>query len=702
MKNWKTIGLMAVLSAVLITALPLDAHANYESFTVTPDGKPRLTQTAYRPVGELIGAAPSVASVAGRKAGAGGEAAADEVETAQPALELNQPEDLFIAANDHLYIADAGNGRVVELDPEGRLVREYGAGELTEPTGVYAAADGAVYVADYGAEEIAVYDSTGKRISSIGRPDSLLFGKSASFKPRKLTLDKRNNLYIAGEGLTQGLAELRPDGAFLGYFGSNPVPFSLERTLQRLFFTRKQLEQLSRKLPPSPSNVAVGEDGLLFTATVGLAGGSLKKLNVAGDNLLRSAAFMSPNIADLAVDRSGNLFAVDGVAGTVYVYDKDGNLLFAFGGTDTGYQTLGYFTAPSGIAVNSRGFVYVLDRERGNVQMFQPTPFAGLVLKATDLYLNGRYSASMEPWKQVLRLDGMFDLAHLGMGLAYYKQGDYDLAFEELKTAGNVREYSNTFWELRRDWIMRNLSTGIVLLLASVVLLKTCGWLHRRHGFFARPADRWRRLLKRRLPSQLLHGLRVMRHPIDGFYELTEDKASVLSASLLLLWLGFVRLVEVYGTGFIFGGRDPSRVNLSAELLKLLVPLFAWIVVNYLISVIHDGEGRFRDVYKGTIYALSPYLLLGIPLVLLSRGLTLMEAVIYDYSRLFIIGWCILLLFLMVKEIHGYEINETFKNIAITLSGMAIAAVVSLVLFGLSSQVWDFMIGIVQEVKYLG
>jgi len=688
MFKWKTAVWAAAILSLLTVAVPAPASARYYAFTFKQNGQARLTQTAYEPVGVLDGYGMF-----------GSEAAAKEA-SGNFTASLDQPQDLFIDGRNHIYVADTGNGRVLELSEQGSLVRVYGEGELDQPTGICVDGNGRLYVADYGAEQVIVYDRSGNKLKAIGKPESLLFGKNNAFKPKKIAVDKRGNLYIVGEGLIQGLVELSTEGDFLGYFGGNRVGFSLERAIQKMFFTKKQLSQLAQKLPPSPTNVAVGGDGLIFTATVGLASGSVKKLNVAGDNLLRTSSFMSPNNADITVDATGNIFAADSVEGYIAVYDKDGSLLFAFGGIDSGYQSLGYFTSPSGIAVNGDGLLYVLDKERGNIQIFKPTPFAMLVYKATSLYLDGKYAESLEPWRQVLRLDSMFDLAHLGLGLAYYKEGKFSQAFDELKLAKNAGEYSNTYWELRREWLMKHVSTVILLLAGLFVAWTALRRLHRKTGFGAPVVKALREFRRIRIVGELLHVFRMLRHPIDGYEELVSGKASVLSATILLVILAVVRLYEVYQTSFIFSGVDPLRVSMTTELLKLFVPLLAWIVCNYMVSIISDGEGKFKDVYKGSIYALSPYIVLGVPLTLLSKGLTLMEAVVYDDSRLIILGWCVILMVIMVKEIHGYELKETFKNVAVTLSGMAVMALIAFIFFGLSSQLWDFVRSIAEEVKY--
>ena len=44
----------------------------------------------------------------------------------------------------------------------------------------------------------------------------------------------------------------------------------------------------------------------------------------------------------------------------------------------------------------------MLDRDRNNIQIFQPTRFADLIHQASQLHFNGRYQEALAPWKEVL------------------------------------------------------------------------------------------------------------------------------------------------------------------------------------------------------------------------------------------------------------------------------------------------------------
>lgn len=674
------------LTALLFLLLPSAVFANVPYFTFTFDdaGEPIWTQAAYLPAGVMDGFNISEKNAAGE----------EEI------VPLSRPEDVFVDGRDRLYVADTGNARIVVFDELGNFLRQVGKGVLSRPTGVFVDDQGTVYVADYRKEKVFLFDQDGVLLQEIGKPASALFGKNNPFKPRKVVADKRKNLYVVGEGTIHGLIQINRQGEFLGYFGGNKAGFDLKRYFQRLVYTKTQMEKLNKQLPPSATNAAIDKEGLVYTSTIATRDSGIKKLNVAGKNLLKNM-WTSFALEDITVDAYGNIYSVDSFRGYVTVYDQDGNILFIFGGNDVGSQRLGLFKSPSGIAVSSDGRLFVSDKQRNNIQVLKPTEFARTVQEAVYYYMDGKYAKSEAPWRQVLRLNSMFDLAHTGLGMAAMKQGDFAKGLEEFKVAGNKSEYSNAYWEIRRVWLMKHTSTfliGFALIAAAIAVLRK---LYLKYGFGRQAVEGWRSFRSRKPVVQLLHAFRIMRHPVDGYYELeAEGKASVWSATILLALLFLVRLFEIYQTNFLFAGWDVRKFNITGELLRVYVPFFAWVICNYLVSTINDGEGKFKDIYKGSVYALSPYILFAAPVAILSQGLTLLEAVIYHFLSSLIVVYSAFLMFMMVKEIHGYEIGQSVKNVLLTLAGMLIMALLAFILFGLSSQVTDFAYTIYQEVKF--
>jgi hypothetical protein len=187
---------------------------------------------------------------------------------------------------------------------------------------------------------------------------------------------------------------------------------------------------------------------------------------------------------------------------------------------------------------------------------------------------------------------------------------------------------------------------------------------------------------------------------VNSFYGLRrEGRGSAGAATILLTALVAVRLGALFVTPFLFGGVNLQYFSLLNECAVLLVPLALWIVANYLIAAISGGEGRLRDVYAGSAYALAPYLIFTIPLAVLSRALTLNESFVVEFGRQILLAWAGLNLFLMVKEVHNFGVGQAIGNVLLTLFAMAILVLAAVVVYVLADQVRDFIYAIVQEVR---
>ncbi|WP_146762343.1 NHL repeat-containing protein [Paenibacillus contaminans] len=394
---------------------------------------------------------------------------------------FKNPEDLFIDAKDELYVADTGNNRIVHMNGRGqtiRIIRPDGEGELNEPNGLFVRPDGTMYVADTKNERIAVYDAQGTFKRSIKRPQSAILPKNFVYQPTKLVVDDRGYMYVATKNGYQGLLLLDPDGGFEGFFGANKVSFNMSDALKRVFFTKEQKQKELLKLPGTVSNVSIGPNGLLYTTSIQVNGGQIKKLNFDGKDLLgeknygvtKLLAGQQKQFTDVVVDPLGNITAVDAQFGILFQYNAIGELMFAFGFKDEGYQKLGLFKYPSALALDSAGKLFVLDRTANIIQTFRPTEFGSLVRKATDLHIQGHYEESAGPWREVLHMNSNYFRAHLGLAKAYYKEGDYKRAMKEFRLGGDTKGYSDAFWQVRLLWMQKHfglLALGGAVLVAA-------------------------------------------------------------------------------------------------------------------------------------------------------------------------------------------------------------------------------------------
>lgn len=414
---------------------------------------------------------------------------------------LKAPQDLFIDGAGHLWVVDSGNGRVLEMTREGRILSvlpssdDPAAPSLRQPTGVFVDRAGRIYVTDTGNSRIVVFGPDHMALRTLGKPESLLLERDFSFKPTKLLVDNRGYVNVINEGDYRGILLMDLDGNFRGFFGTNPVGFDWRRLLLRVLATEAQLERTARVLPPPHSNLAQDAQGLIYTTTVHATRGEIKRFNSIGRNTypVRRYGFsgymndteMQMYFTDLAVDGSGIVTVVDATWGFVLQYDQDGRNLTIFGGMG---ESQGRFLYPSAIAVDEAGYLYVADREQNLIQVFRPTEFMRLVHQASRLYYDGRYEEAGEPWRAALRLNSHYPIAHRGLGRALLKQGRLEEAMQEFRLGKDRAGYSRAFGELRYRWMRAHFGATVAIFAGALVVT----WLgFRLAGRITRSARRY-------------------------------------------------------------------------------------------------------------------------------------------------------------------------------------------------------------------
>lgn len=661
-----------LVSALILSVAPLPARADapYTTWALGPGGRGVMTQDAYRPVAEID-------------------------------LPISAAEDMFVAPDGDVYIADTGHGRIVRLE-NFQITASYGEDRLTGPTGLFVDEQGVLYVADAKQNAIFIFDADGRLLRQFGRPSEPLFGKNREFLPRKIAVDARQNLYIVSEGSVDGLVQMNTQGHFIGYFGANASTMSLKMILQRLFLTREQLDQFVKNEAASPSNLAIDSQSLIYTITAGTSfRQSIRKFTIAGKNIFPDS-YGSTTFRDIHVTDTGLILAVD-ADGAIFEYDLNGTLLFVFGAKDNGEQRLGTLTNPTAIGGYGET-LYVLDKDKNAIVVYETTAFARTVHEGVRLYMEGYYREAKPYFEQVLDYNGSFIMSYQAIADAYFKEGQYAEALTAYRYAEDRQGYSQAFWELRNAVLQRYLTQALGWFFGLWLVLQVGTRLDRRFHWSEPVHTRVKGWQRFKLVDDLAFLFRFIRQPADSFYYIKKDlRGSLLFAGLLYVWVIVVRVLSLYVTGFAFNPfLSPADIRVENEVLTTVLLLVLWNVANYLVSTISDGEGRVRDVVIGTAYSLFPYALFALPIALISNVLTLNEVFIYSFSLDLMWAWVGLMLFLMVKEIHNYSFWETVRNLLITVFTMALFLLTGYILYVLFNQLFDFISAIIQEVGLRG
>ena len=141
-------------------------------------------------------------------------------------------------------------------------------------------------------------------------------------------------------------------------------------------------------------------------------------------------------------------------------------MLYAFGGH--GYKA-GYFMNPSAIEDLGDSLV-VVDQKLGTITQFTLTEYGKLINGGLAEYKVGHYDESADIWRQVLRLNGNYDQAYIGIGRALLRKGQYKEAMEYFELKLDGKNYSKAFKLYREQWFEENIGK-ILLIFAILVLL---------------------------------------------------------------------------------------------------------------------------------------------------------------------------------------------------------------------------------------
>ena len=610
---------------------------------------------------------------------------------------LSSPEDVYYnSKSKKFYIADTGNARIIQTDATFTNALEIGKDILVKPQGVFASDDGLVYVADYGLKAVVIFDLNDlDHPTFIEKPTHPLYIESSSeFLPIKIVVDPVGTMYIIDSGNANGIVTITKDNEFSGYFGANYVQPDFKYVIKFLFSTKEQRKKLYVS-PVSPTNVAIDGDGLINTIS-NTSGSAVKKLNIAGNNLLPTNMFDWNDYVDIAIGPTETIYTIEKY-GYICEYDREGNLLFDFAGYDSTGVTIGLFRSATSIEVDDEYNLYILDGNQ--IQVFVQTEFASLIHEALELYNDGKYQESRRPWEEVLKLNNMFDLAHKGLGNAYLREGLYHEALAEFKLAKDTTSYSNAFWEVRNNWL-NEYGYLIFIILASVLIVFIV--LNKLH-VFDKPKQGLHnfkeKMFKVKFIKEVCHLFRFIRHPLDGFYENRRlDAMSVKAATVWYIWFFILTVLASFFTGFVFNPGDKESITIVSILLKSILPLLLFVICNYLISSITSGSGRFKDVYINSICCLAPYLIFMPIVIVLSNFVIESESFFYTMPNLVLWGWSFVLMYFMVKDIQELTFGENNGNIILSILTMLLFIAFGFLLYMLSKQFINFVLNLIREV----
>ncbi|MCR4587909.1 MAG: hypothetical protein K5682_05825 [Lachnospiraceae bacterium] len=413
---------------------------------------------------------------------------------------LKAPQGLTVAG-DRIYVCDTGNNRILELSrptPQTlqveRIIDSFNGGTgpntLSSPMDIQVSEDGNLFIADYGNARVLKLDPDLNYLMEFTKPDDNTLDPALVFQPTKLSVDTAERLYCIATGINKGMVKYEADGVFSGFVGATKVTYDFADYIWKKFATQEQRALMQSFVPTQYDNIYMDYEGFIYAVTgspeeLDIKNGTadvVRKLNLVGDDILvRNGEWYI--IGDLYMGNGGGYegasyfsdvtcfdndiyVCLDRNRGRLFGYDDQGNMVYAFGGNG---NMDGYFRRP--VALDHMNYdLFVLDELDCAITLFTVTEFGSLIYDAIDQFDLGEYEASEASWREVMRLDGNYDLAYIGIGRALLRQEEYKEAMEYFELKYDDENYSKAYKQYRKQWVEDHIVVIVAVILALFLI----------------------------------------------------------------------------------------------------------------------------------------------------------------------------------------------------------------------------------------
>lgn len=738
MKNITKVLLLIISLVMIIGTIPAGAIIPYSSYTYDIDGNYVESPHAYTPYETISSASIGL-----------------EIPLTEPydfcvgstLMKDIEKDEYYSEWDGMLYISDGGEiPRVVAVEYNFEtgvytakyelttFINNWGVPDaIASPRGLYAT-DKELYVCDSDNARILVFAiketeeyAVGDFIKIIEEPKSEVFPDGHIYKPVAVAVGNSGYIYVISSTTYQGIISMNPDGDFTGFLGTQTQSMSFMDMIWRRFQTVEQRKKNTKNVSLEFNNINIDQNGFIYATTASIAEEDLvsaiksksissefspaKKLNPSGQDVMKRSGFYPPSgeinftetatpnytitgpsmIVDIALGPEGTWSIIDQKRQRIFTYDEDGNLLFAFG--DKGSQ-LGNLTTVQAIDYAGSNML-VLDKENDNITVFKRTVYGDELIDVLRLQRERLYDVAAERWQNILQKNSNYDLSYIGIGKSLYRQGDFEGAMASYKYAYDTDNYSEAWSQVRKNWVEKYaLVVPLVVVVFFILIAKIFGYAKKVNT--AGQVTKAKRSLK----EEWMYGYHVMFHPFDGFWDIKHEKrASVKGATAILALTVVTYVYSLIGKAYLVDPH-PQDMNILFSAASILLPILLWVVANWCLTTLFDGEGSMKDIYITTCYSLFPLPAFLVLTTLLSNIVTLNEASLLTLALGVALFWVGFLLFFGTMVIHDYTL---FKNVLTTLAtivGMAFIMFLGVLFSSLVGKIISFVAGIITELSY--
>ena len=132
----------------------------------------------------------------------------------------------------------------------------------------------------------------------------------------------------------------------------------------------------------------------------------------------------------------------------------------------------------------------------------------------------------------------------------------------------------------------------------------------------------------------------------------------------------------------------------------MLVPLFLFVLANWCLTTLFEGEGSFKDIFIACSYSLLPIPMLVSPTTIYSNFCITSETDIIGFISGFAFIWLGLLIFFGTMVTHDYSMGKNVITVLGTIVGMVFIMFLAVLFTTLVGKIVSLVTNIVTEIQY--
>ncbi len=195
--------------------------------------------------------------------------------------------------------------------------------------------------------------------------------------------------------------------------------------------------------------------------------------------------------------------------------------------------------------------------------------------------------------------------------------------------------------------------------------------------------------------------LHVLSHPFEGFEDLRWKKSGSFWIALGVIFMLFFQQVayaRLYGFQYHI---DYDKIfNIVPYIFQSFLIFGVFVIANWAMCTLFDGEGTMRNIFIYTAYSLIPYIIGYLIGTVLSHVLIQDEYVFIQAFQIIGLAWTVLLFFTSQKAVHQFTVPKTIALILLTFVAMIAVLFLLVLLLTLFQQVIIFIMSIYTELTY--